>query len=308
MAALPYYGLHLNTTMVGINGQDAKLAWLPLIMQGVLANSTEDISRNIEHALGLDYIPFNDLIGEKSGAVAIVGSGPSLKTNWHELRNFKGDILACNAACQFLLEREITPTYMFCFDADPLALEFFTPHKDITYLLASRCPSKAFELIEGCKLVIWHAAGDERIREILETRQINEPMVAGGSGAVTRAMMLAMPLGYTNVHIYGGDSSFAEGETHIRKSTTEERRMSVKCNGRVFETAPWMTKQINDLEKLAPLIKSLGVKMHFHGDGLLQHVARTLGFRTDYDNTLQRWVRVALGWWITQLVPVLKTI
>ena len=295
--------------LIGMDRQnDARLAWLPLTMQGVLANSVEDISRNIEHALGLDYIPFNDLIGTKSGAVAIVGSGPSLKANWHELRAFKGDIIACNAACQFLLEKGITPTYMFCFDADKLALEFFTPHKDITYLMASRCVPQAFEILKGCRLVLWHAAGDERIREILEAKKINEPMVTGGSAAVTRAMMLAMPMGYTRVHVYGGDSSFAAGDTHIRTSTTVERRVAVKCNGRVFEVAPWMVMQISDLEKLAPLIKRLGIRMHFHGDGLLQHVARTLGFRTDYDNAYQRAVRAAVRWWLTKAVPLYQTI
>ena len=287
---------------------DAKLAWLPLTMQGALANSCEDISRNIEHALGREYTPFTDLIGAKSGAVAIVGSGPSLKANWHELRRFKGDIIACNAACQFLLEKGITPAYMFCFDADPLVLEFFTPHKDITYLLASRCVPAAFDMLAGCKIVLWHAAGDERIREILEARKVNEPMVTGGSAAVTRAMMLALPMGYTQVHIYGGDSSFAAGDTHIRKSTTVEKRMAVKCNGRVFEIAPWMAMQVSDLEKLAPLIKRLGIRMHFHGDGLLQYVARTLGFRTDYDNAYQRAVRAAVRWWLTKALPMYQTI
>ena len=266
---------------------DPGLGWLPLQVQGQLANTADDISRNIENAIGLDYIPFNSLIGKKSGAVAIVGSGPSLKTNWQELRNFKGDIIACNAACQFLLEKGITPQYMFCFDADPLVLEFFTAHKDITYLLASRCVPDAFERVKGCKLVIWHAAGDTNLQDILERKGKMEPMVIGGSAAVTRAMVLALPMGYTEVHVYGGDSSFAKGDTHIRKSTTVERRTAIKCNGRVFEVAPWMTLQILDLEKLGPLIKHCGVRMHFHGDGLLQHVARTIGFRTDYDNTYQ---------------------
>ena len=298
------------SALIGIDRVgDARLAWMPLNMQGVLANSCEDISRNIEGALDRDYTPFNDLIGSRSGAVAIVGSGPSLKANWHELRAFKGEIIACNAACQFLLEKGITPQYMFCFDADPLILEFFTPHKEITYLLASRCPPQAFDAVKDCKIVVWHAAGDERIREILETRKINEPMVTGGSAAVTRAMMLAMPMGYNEVHVYGGDSSFgAEGDTHIRKSTTVEKRIAVKCNGRVFEVAPWMTMQINDLEKLAPLIRWTKIRMHFHGDGLLQHVARSLGFRTDYDNSYQRMVRAVLRWWLTKAVPTLQAI
>ena len=270
---------------------DPTLGWLPLEVRGKLANTDEDIDRNIEHALTLDYIPFNDLLLKKSGAVAIVGSGPSLKANWQELKTFNGDIIACNAACQFLLEKGIVPTYMFCFDADPLVLEFFTPHKDITYLLSSRCVPEAFEIIKGCKLVIWHACGDTNLQAILERRGKMEPMVVGGSAAVTRAMVLAFPMGYTEVHVYGGDSSFVKGDTHIRKSTTVERRMAIKVNGRVFETAPWMTMQVNDLKKLVPLIKYTGAKMHFHGDGLLQWVARELGFRTDYENVVQQWLR-----------------
>ena len=276
---------------------DPSLGWLPLNVKGALANTADDIARNIEHALTLDYIPFTDLVGSKSGAVAIVGSGPSLKTNWQELKNFKGDIVACNAACQFLLERGITPQYMFCFDADPLVLEFFTPHKDITYLMASRCVPKAFELIKGCRIVVWHAAGDERIMEILEAKQRNEPAVAGGSAAVTRAMILVLPMGYKDIHIYGGDSSFAAGDTHIRQSTTVEKRMAIKCNGRVFEVAPWMTLQIEDLKKLIPLIRFCKTRLFFHGDGLLQHVAKELGFRTDYENAVQKFFREIVRAW-----------
>src|SRR3990167_10404454 len=113
-----------------------QVGWLPLIVHSALANTVDDISANIESALQRDYIPFNELIGTKSGAVAVVGSVPSLKKNWQKLKRFKGDIIACNSACQFLLERDIIPTYIMCFDADALMLEFVTPHPKITYLLA----------------------------------------------------------------------------------------------------------------------------------------------------------------------------
>ena len=267
-------------------------AWMPLDVTHALANTDEDIARNIEYALGLDYIPFNDVMGTKSGAVAVVGSGPSLKENWHELKDFDGDIVACNAACQFLLEKGIVPTYMMCFDADPLMLEFITPHEDITYLLSSRCPPKAFDLLKDQKIVCWHTSGDTHIQELLEKHGKMEPMVSGGTAAVTRCMVLVLPMGYTSVHIYGGDSSFSEsGDTHIRKSTTEERRMAIKCNGRVFEVAPWMTVQINDFKILSPMFRRFNIKLFIHGDGLLQHVARELGFRTDYENVVQQWLR-----------------
>jgi hypothetical protein len=229
-----------------------------------------------------DYLPFNVLFNTKGGAVAIVGSGPSLKKTWKRLKNFKGDIIACNAACQFLLEKGITPQFMFCFDADPLMLEFMTPNKAITYLLASRCPPKSFDMIEGCQVICWHAAGDEEIEELLiKHKRHREPMIVGGGAAVTRAMVVAIPMGYRKIHIFGGDSSFVEGDTHIRQSTTLERVMPILCAHRTFVTAPWMAKQVEDFKTLANLYKKLGVDFIVHGDGLLPHVAMVEGFKTD---------------------------
>ena len=266
--------------------------WLPLLLHSALANSVEDIDRNIESALKRDYIPFNTLLGTKSGAVAIVGSGPSLKQNWRQLLDFKGDIVACNAAFQFLLAKGITPKYMMCFDADPLALEFITPREGVTYLIASRCPPEAFDILAGSRVVCWHAAGDTNVRALLEKAGRMEPMVIGGSAAVTRAMILAAPIGYREIHIYGGDSSHSDADTHIRKSTTEERRMPIMCAGRVFMTSPWMAVQANDFKALLPLlVDRLRIDITVHGDGLLPHIARWKGCKTDLETSAQKFRR-----------------
>lgn len=266
----------------------ANTAWLPLKLLPSLANTDDDIARNIEHALGLSYLSFQQLVGTQSGAVAVVGSGPSLKANWKRLRDFDGDIIACNAACQFLLGKGITPKYMFCFDADPLMLEFITPHRDITYLIASRCPPKAFEMLEGCLISIWHACGDTHIERLLqEAGKFTEPMVVGGTAAITRCMVLAQTMGYKTIHLWGADSSFANGDTHIRQSTTVERRMMVSLGGREFETAPWMAVQVEDFKKLAPALqRQYGVQFVVHGDGLMPQVAASLGFEVDWPLTL----------------------
>lgn len=267
------------------------LAWVNLEVSSALANSVEDIDANIESALKRDYIPFLDLAGKKSGAVAVVGSGPSLKRNWQALRHFKGDIIACNAACKFLLEKGVVPQYMLCFDADPLTLEFFVPHPEITYLLGSRCVPQAFEILKDCKVVVWHVAGDTNVRELLEKHGKMEPMIIGGSAAVTRAMIVAISMGYKTVHLYGVDSSFDKGDTHIGKSTTEERRMAVKCGDREFITAPWMTVQLKDIKRLIPKFQKLGIEFIVHGDGLIPHVARLLGCKTDLENAVQKFIR-----------------
>jgi len=261
---------------------NGEFAWSKLAVDAGLANTIEDIDRNIESSLKRDYIKFADLMGTKSGAVSVVGSGPSLKANWKKLRDSGTDIIACNASCQFLLERGVVPQYMFCFDADPLMLEFITPHQDITYFMASRCPPRAFELLEGCKVVLWHAAGDQNVEDILSKNDKIEAMVIGGSAAVTRCMVLARALGYSTLHLWGADASFNGGDTHVRKSTTKERRILVMLNNRVFETAPWMANQAEDFKVLAPILRDTHVtEVIVHGDGLVPHLANTMGFKVD---------------------------
>ena len=297
----------------------AEQPWLPLKLDMKLANTSEQIDANIEASLRRKYVPLTQLLDKHSGAVAIVGSGPSLKDTW---RSIRGDIIACNAANQFLLERGVTPKYVMIFDADILAEEFVThPHKDITYLLASRCHPALFKRLEGFKVVVWHAAGDLNVQAILERHGVMEPMCGGGSAAVTRTMFLAPVLGYRHLHLYGVDSSYNNEETrvryargaiefedlkgdargsHFRKSTTEEKFIAIMCNtqfadgrevSRVFHTTPWMAGQAEDFKVLVPSLQKLGVKISVHGDGLIPHLAKyALGLDVDgQSRTRQLW-------------------
>ena len=272
-----------NDLPVVLDAKGEKSPWLPLFIHPGLANTDEHISANIESALARSYTPFMRVVGMHPGAVSVVGSGPSLKKNWRKLLDGPKDIIACNAACQFLLGKGIVPKFMMCFDADPLMLEFITPHPEITYLIASRCPPQAFDMLDGCKVVCWHAAGDKSIEALLQKhKKFDEPMVIGGTAAVTRCMVLAQTLGYTEIHLWGCDSSFSEGDTHIRQSTTKEKRVKVGVAGKAFETAPWMAQQAEDFKLLAPPLRDrFGVRFFVHGDGLIPHIARVMGFQTD---------------------------
>lgn len=274
------------------DGSEQNNAWVPLFLRGILANTNEEIDANIEAALQRDYIPFNKLIGTKNGAVAIVGSGPSLKKNWHRLRTFKGDIVACNSAFGFLLDKGIVPQYMMCFDADRLILAFIKQHKDVTYLLASRCPPEAFEMVNDCKIVCWHAGGDENLEKLLIKHNKKEPMVLGGSAAVTRSLYITVTMGYSTVHMYGVDSSYEGMNTHISQSRTEERRLPVRVNDRVFITAPWLAQQAEDFKILAPLMQKINrTEIVVHGTGLIPYIARIMDLETD-ESLIEKFIRI----------------
>ena len=256
--------------------------WQELKLSSLLANTDEEIDANINAALDLGLPPFQTLMGTKDGAVALVGNGPSLRETWRDLLKFKGDIIALNGAFKFLLDKGVKPRYMLCFEAHDMALDFIVPVQGVTYLLASRCPPAFFDALKGCEIVCWHAAGDHHIQEILERRRVAEPMVTGGTAAVTRAMNFVPAMGYKDIHIWGGDSSYQNGATHARKGPAEEKPMRVQVNKREFVTSAWMAVQVEDFKILAPmLLNTLGLGLHVHGDGLLPHVAMSMGCRTD---------------------------
>ena len=268
------------------NAEGVEVPWVGLRLESHLANTTEQIDGNIEAVLESVYEPFNGLLTTKSGAVAIVGSGPSLKRNWHELKKFDGDIVACNAAIQFLSEKGINPTYGMIFDADILTEAFVQkPNPLVTYLLASRTHPSVFKTLReaGCKIIVWHARGDLNIERLLQKHKKMEPMIGGGSAAVTRAMFVVYPMGYSTIHMYGSDSSYEKGvtDTHIGKSTTEEKYFRVMCGDRLFDTTPWMAQQAEDFKVLVPSLRRMGIRIVVHGDGLIPHIAREMKMDVD---------------------------
>lgn len=99
----------------------------------------------------------------------------------------------------------------------------------------------------------------------------------GGSTGVTRSLFLAVAMGYLDLHIFGADSS-CDGGSHIRKSVVDETYMNIFCLGRWFVTTPWLAVQAEDFQKLAPYLAAVGVKLTLYGDGLIPHIARSLGF------------------------------
>lgn len=169
-------------------GSPAPLA--PLMLTYEMCETDENIKRNIEATLAMDYRPFNTLLSPPhERVVSVVGFGPSIKETWTMLQ---GDIWACNGAHDWLIERGVIPKYAMYYDASPVIEKFIgKPHKDVTYLVASRCHQNVFDALEGYNVYVWHSAGDPCMDDILCAARRAEPMLGGGSAAATTAMVVA---------------------------------------------------------------------------------------------------------------------
>lgn len=247
---------------------------VPVSFNTELVETDDRIERNIRACLSRRYNSIQKISANPfRPSMSIVGSGPSVQWMWREV---KGDILACNAAHDFLLRKKITPRYGMLWDPVEVLNDFITPHDDVTYLMASRCHPNLFRRFEENKVYVWHADGDPMIKRLLEEYKVMEPMVMGGSTAVTRGMFLAVMLGYLDLHVFGIDSSYDASDSHLRKSVVDENQMQIHCGGRWFTTTPWLAVQAEDFKKIAPYLMSVGVKLTVYGDGLIPHIARLL--------------------------------
>lgn len=262
--------------LLGVGGE----VLLPLQLRYECCALPDAVERNISRTLESSYVPINGYLSEENkGACSIVGSGPSLLRTWEHIADVGGKVIACNAAHDFLIGRGLIPDFAMFWDADPVIAQMFRPRKDVTYLVASRAHESVFEKLRGHDVIVWHAAADEEpISRMLEERGLREPLIHGGSAAVTRTMYLAVAMGYHDLHTFGMDGSFHGEQTHIVKSVVEERPFKVWCDGKWYVSSPWLCGQAEDFKLIAPILKAANVNLTIHGSGLIPHIARNMGF------------------------------
>lgn len=263
----------------------AKAPLAPLNLETDICETHENIARNIRATLESEYRPFTDLLAPPhDGVVSIAGFGPSLKDTYTQLT---GDIWACNGAHDWLIGKGIIPKFGMFWDAGDMIHKFVHPHPEVTYLVASRCHRSVFDALEGANVIVWHAAGDRDLDDLLCEYRKAEPMLSGGTAAVTRAMVVATTMGYRHIKMFGADASFTGDTTHVIKSIVEERTIEIWCNGKMFLSTPWLAGQVEDFKALAPMLRDQGCTLEFYGDGLLPYVASINGFKV-HSNHLEK--------------------
>jgi hypothetical protein len=160
-------------------------------------------------------------------------------------------------------------------DCAPICAEFAVPHADTTFLIGSRCHPTVFERLRDCRVIVWHACGDHNILAYMEERGVMEPLINGGTTGVTRGIYVAYALGYRDFHLFGADSSFKDGESHVAGSLVHEHHFHVMVNGgaRWFDTTPQWAAQVEEMKIMVPMFRERGeARMKTYDDGMLGYV------------------------------------
>lgn len=249
---------------------------MPLMMLGQHNTKEAVISANIEATMWRRYKAFSG--NSESGAVTIVGAGPSLANTY---KGINGDVIACNSAHDFLIAQGIVPKYALIWDANPVMETMVKPHHGVKYLIASRCHESVFKRLEGYDVTVWHALGDTDLEWILARYKNKEPPICGGTTSMTRAMFIAKEMGYRHMKLHGVDGCYADnGDTHVSGSLVTQQKLRIMVCGKVFSVAPWMALQGKDFKLVVPMFQNEGIRLVVHGQGLIPYCASFLGCET----------------------------
>jgi hypothetical protein len=208
----------------------------------------------------------------------IVGGGPSLKGNWPEILMLiaqGADVFALNGACSFMNDRGVLPTYQVLVDPRPGNVELIGLARE--YLLASQCHPSLFDAVPAHKTGLFHMVGSAM-------GLVNGTMIGGDVTVGLVTPNLAFTLGYREIHLYGYDSSYAEGDHHAYvQAQTDQESKTLEVFTKDHEGTPQrfvtnfaMAKQAELFPKTAALLCESGAALLVHGTGLLPAIAQSM--------------------------------
>ncbi len=211
------------------------------------------------------------------GHAVLVGGGPSLASCRDEIawRASQGQtIFGLNGTTRWLLQHGIAPDHGVILDPREANGQFVVP-MDGEWLIASQCHPAVFDMLAGQQVRVWHFASPDNIAALPP----GSLTIGGGLTVGLSAMGLAFAMGYRQLHLYGYDSSDAEGAAHAYEQAEcdiEQRRLEVWCNGRSFWSGAAMYAQAEAFPRWAVTLIEAGALITVHGEGLLPTLARTM--------------------------------
>ena len=196
--------------------------------------------------------------------LTIAGGGPSLLS---AVIAKKSHVWALNDAAQAL---PLTPHAIVIMDgrARNAGFECVLTPLPTRYLLASQVHPAVYHALRGQRVEQWHAAGVACVDDS------GWPTVLGGGTVLSRAINLAMSMGYRKFDLIGCDSSFITGGAHHaypQEQNDNDRRIKALTPGGVqFETSPEMAEQAQQVCTQMKNLERFGAAFTCQGDGLLQ--------------------------------------
>lgn len=222
------------------------------LLEAVGICDAETCQKHLDYALSWN-LPNVTRQPAREGKIAIVGGGPSISDYLHELKDYD-EVWAINGTFDWLHTQGIKPdAFVACDPLKNITDYLREPRQGVKYYIASVCDPSVFQRLEGCDVRLWHCRDDE-----LKFPQ-GTVGIGGGTTCATRAPFLAQVEGWRDITLYGVDSSFKEGRTHVDDRSIRSflddfgQHLTVSVEGRTFDTAMNLVHQSTNLATIKEL-------------------------------------------------------
>ena len=211
-----------------------------------------------------------------SHVAIICAGGPSIKDEIPSLQAHArtgGHIFACNNVPRLLHAYGINTDFHVVLDARPENAAFVSGiGQNTVCLYASQCDASVHDA-GGDRVVSWHPAFEGILDIVGQNKE--RTYIGGGTTCGMKAATIAWTLGYREIHLYGFDSCYRDGEHHAypQSLNDHEQIIDVEYNQFHYKCAPWMIQQAEDFEVFAPQLMDHGAKLFVHGTGLIPDIA-----------------------------------
>ena len=197
--------------------------------------------------------------------------------------NMPGDLFAVNGAMQSLFEEGIEADYFVMLDAREETAEFIDSYNAEHYLISSQCHPASFDKLKGENVTLWHPhypgiedyIGDEECA-----------LIGGGTTVGLQAMGIAYAMGYREIHLYGFDSSYEDGQGHAyaQALNDSDKTEEYTVAGEKFVATSWMARQAMEFQSASEQLADGGAAIAVHGTGLLPTIAAEMQKQTTLVN------------------------
>lgn len=217
-------------------------------------------------------LPLCKKLPERADKLAVVGAGPSARDYIEEIKEYP-EVWTVNGAYGFLLESGIVADGFVAVDPLPELAEYVRDAQpETTFYIGAFCDPSVFDALDGFKVEVWFPAGHGA------KYRPGTLLVPGGTTALTRAPALAYMLGWRDVTIYGGDSSFDEWgryayESGLYKADSNRGGYTVMCNGE----GPFYTEEalLRQACQFGCIAQNKQIDLKFRCKGLLDAFIRS---------------------------------
>jgi hypothetical protein len=183
--------------------------------------------------------------------LAIVGGGPSVLDHLEELRNWPGEIWAINWTAHWLADQGI-------------GSKMTTVDSSIPFI--PRAPLSKGAILGSCVSPVIFAEYPDA--ECFDMSEDAPGGTVGGSSTACRVPVLAVKMGWTDIHFFGCEGSFTEGRTHVYRNETQfVNYLKVKAGNTVYLTRDDLYMQC---ESLADVMLMFPAHFKNRSGGLLQ--------------------------------------